>query len=97
VLVTNKLSATLNHGDAETSEKPFWELNKFHFNDKQKHQKTGRGAIMLAVLSAWCLLARPDAPPMRVLRCSGNNAKAIYKAMGFVNTISTTVQQLDFV
>jgi hypothetical protein len=38
--VSSKLAALLNDGDAETAGKPFWELNKFHFNDT-KAMKTG--------------------------------------------------------
>jgi hypothetical protein len=55
-----------------------------------------RGAAMLAVLSAWCLLARPDAPPMRVLRVSGADAAAFYVAMGFTPTKANKDLQLSY-
>lgn len=80
-LVSTKLAAQLNVLDCA-----FWELNKFHFNNTKEMKGTGRGVVMLAVISAWCLLARPDAPPMRVLRTSGAAARAFYRAMGFYLT-----------
>ena len=86
----------LNDGDAETAKKPFWELNKFHFDDPASMRDTGRGVAMLAVLSAWGLLARPDAPPMRVLRVSGNSAAQFYMRMGFTKTLASKDLQLNY-
>lgn len=63
--MTSKLAAKLI--DVHGQDNLLFELNKFHFDDGSL-RGTGRGTWMLAILMAWCLLARPDAPPLEVLK-----------------------------
>jgi len=64
--------------------RPVWELNKFHLSSNSM-KKTGRGVWMLGVVLAFGLLARPEAPPLAVLRLTPEGS-SFYRAMGFATT-----------